>query len=66
MHPAASVIIFTVCSGAGYGLAAVLGLGLLDPSAIATKIAHVLALAMISAGLLSSTFHLKNPQRAGR
>ena len=66
MHPAFSVIVFTVLSGAGYGLAAVLGLGLLDPSALATKIAHFLALAMISAGLLSSTLHLGNPQRAWR
>lgn len=66
MHPAFSVIVFTVLSGAGYGLAAVLGLGLLDPSALATKIAHFLALALISAGLLSSTLHLGNPQRAWR
>ena len=66
MHPALSVIVFTVLSGAGYGLAAVLGLGLLDPSAVATKIAHLLALAMIGGGLISSTFHLGNPQRAWR
>lgn len=66
MHPAFSVIVFTVLSGAGYGLAAVLGLGLLDPSALATKVAHILALTMISAGLLSSTLHLGNPQRAWR
>ena len=66
MHPAPSIIIFTALSGMGYGLAAMLGLGLLDPSAVATKIAHVLALAMISGGLLSSTLHLGNPQRAWR
>jgi sulfite dehydrogenase (quinone) subunit SoeC len=66
MHPAYSVIFFTVASGAGYGLAACLGLGVLDPGLASTKIAHVLALALISAGLVSSTFHLGNPQRAWR
>jgi sulfite dehydrogenase (quinone) subunit SoeC len=66
MHPASSIIIFTTLSGLGYGLAGVLGLGLLDPAAIATKCAHVLALALISVGLLSSTAHLGNPQRAWR
>lgn len=66
MHPAPSIILFTTLSGLGYGLAAVLGLGLLDPAALATKIAHVLALALISGGLLASTLHLGNPQRAWR
>ena len=66
MHPAPSIILFTTLSGLGYGLAAVLGLGLLDPAALATKIAHILALALISGGLLSSTLHLGNPQRAWR
>ncbi len=66
MHPALSIITFTTASGFGYGLAALLGLGLLDPQALATKVAHVAALALISAGLLSSTLHLRNPQRAWR
>src|SRR5215468_11692219 len=66
MHPALSIIVFTTLSGLGYGLAAVLGLGLLDPSALATKLAHLLALGMIAGGLLSSTLHLGNPQRAWR
>ncbi|MGB3501481.1 MAG: DmsC/YnfH family molybdoenzyme membrane anchor subunit [Mesorhizobium sp.] len=66
MHPAPSIIVFTTLSGLGYGLAAMLGLGLLDPSALPTKIAHVLSLALITAGLLSSTLHLGNPQRAWR
>ncbi|WP_378950474.1 dimethyl sulfoxide reductase anchor subunit family protein [Mesorhizobium sp. ANAO-SY3R2] len=66
MHPAPSIIIFTTLSGLGYGLAAVLGLGLLEPAAMATKIAHVAALLMIAGGLLSSTLHLGNPQRAWR
>lgn len=66
MHPAPSIILFTTLSGLGYGLAAVLGIGLLDPSAIATKFAHILALALIVGGLMSSTLHLGNPQRAWR
>src|SRR5262245_8079257 len=66
MHPAASIIVFTTLSGLGYGLAAVLGLGLLDPSLTFTKLAHVLALLFISVGLLASSLHLGNPQRAWR
>lgn len=66
MHPAFSIIVFTTLSGLGYGLAAVLGLGLLDPAALATKIAHILALGLVAAGLMSSTLHLGNPQRAWR
>jgi DMSO reductase anchor subunit len=66
MHPAPSIIVFTVLSGLGYGLAAVLGLGLLDPTAIATKIAWIAALAAIAGGLSSSTLHLGNPRRAWR
>ncbi len=66
MHPALSIIFFTTASGLGYGLAAVLGLGLLDPASVATKLAHVLALALISGGLVSSALHLGNPKRAWR
>src|SRR5262245_28689496 len=66
MHPAFSIIVFTTLSGLGYGLAAILGLGLLDPAATATKIAYVVAVMLIGAGLLSSTLHLGNPQRAWR
>lgn len=66
MHPAYSIIIFTTLSGLGYGLAVILGLGFLDPSALATKIAYLAALALISIGLLASLLHLGNPQRAWR
>lgn len=66
MHPAPSIIVFTTMSGLGYGLAVVLGLGLLDPALAATKVAHVVALTLIAGGLLSSTLHLGNPQRAWR
>lgn len=66
MHPAPSIIVFTTVSGLGYGLAFMLGLGLLDPATVSAGVAHVLALALIAAGLLSSTLHLGNPQRAWR
>lgn len=66
MRPALSIIVFTTMSGLGYGLAIVLSLSLLDPAAMATKAAYVIALALIGGGLLSSTLHLGNPQRAWR
>ncbi|MEO3999993.1 DmsC/YnfH family molybdoenzyme membrane anchor subunit [Mesorhizobium sp. CAU 1732] len=66
MHPALSIIAFTTMSGLGYGLAIMLGLGFLDPSLAVTKVAHVVALMLIGGGLLSSTLHLGNPQRAWR
>lgn len=66
MHPAASVIAFTTLSGLGYGLAFVLALGHGNPAATSTKIAWFLALTLISIGLLCSTLHLGNPQRAWR
>ena len=66
MHPALSVIIFTTLSGFGYGLAAVLGLLQPDPALAAVKVGHVLAFVAISGGLVSSTLHLGNPQRALR
>lgn len=66
MHPAFSIIVFTTLSGLGYGLAAVLGFGVLDPAAASTRVAHVLALLLIGGGLASSTLHLGNPRRAWR
>ncbi|MEM8749653.1 MAG: DmsC/YnfH family molybdoenzyme membrane anchor subunit [Pseudomonadota bacterium] len=66
MHPALSVIAFTTLSGLGYGLAFVLALGHGNPGATSTKIAWFVALALISVGLLCSTMHLGNPQRAWR
>ncbi len=66
MHPALSVIAFTVLSGAGYGLTVVLATGHGNPAHLSTKVAWVVALALIGCGLLSSTLHLGNPQRAWR
>ena len=70
MHPALSVIIFTTLSGAGYGLLFWLGLyavtGLLPADPIFGVVAMMLALGLISIGLLSSMLHLGHPERAWR
>ncbi len=70
MHPAPSLVLFTVLSGAGYGWLALLGL------AAATGRASELtawdaggaaaALLLVTAGLLASTAHLGHPERAWR
>ncbi len=70
MHPASSVIFFTVASGAGYGLLILLGvggaLGWLPSDRWFGATAFGLSLAAITFGLLSSTFHLGHPERAWR
>ncbi len=70
MHPAYSVILFTTSSGAGLGLLFWLGLanalGLLPSSATFGYFSVGLGLTLLSAGLLSSTFHLGRPERAWR
>ncbi|HQT72059.1 MAG TPA: dimethyl sulfoxide reductase anchor subunit [Thiobacillus sp.] len=71
MHPAFSVIFFTVASGAGFGLFSLLfiadtfklGGGFSREQLI---IGGLIALALIVFGLLSSTFHLANPKNAWR
>ena len=70
MHPAYSVIFFTCASGAGYGLLAWLALWSLAGAAEAIplfyQVALVVALVLIVAGLVASTFHLGRPERAWR
>ena len=70
MHPAYSVIIFTSSSGAGYGLLMWLALarltGAWELGPITAFITCLLALALVTAGLLSSTFHLGHPERSWR
>ncbi|UNK48628.1 dimethyl sulfoxide reductase anchor subunit [Lysobacter sp. S4-A87] len=80
MHPALSVIFFTTLSGAGYGVLALLGAMLVSPrtqllvgdNEPATSMlpllvaALLLALGLVTVGLLSSTFHLGKPMRAWR
>ncbi len=69
MHPAYSVIFFTVASGAGLGLMAFMGLGALRFEALPVPFlltAFGLAFALTVGGLLSSTAHLGRPERAWR
>lgn len=71
MHPALSVIFFTVTSGAGYGLFAIACLyHVINPnSAFGNEgilITCTIALLLITCGLISSTFHLANPKNAWR
>lgn len=63
MHPAPSVILFTVASGLGFGMMALLGLGFGPSGPVAGPVACFVALALAGLGLLASTFHLGNPQR---
>src|SRR3972149_952108 len=71
MRPAFSVILLTVLSGAGLGLCALLTLArLLVPANGLGPGMHLaggaLALVLMGAGLISSTFHLANPRNVWR
>ncbi|OYX45658.1 MAG: dibenzothiophene desulfurase [Rhodobacterales bacterium 32-67-9] len=66
MHPAPSVIAFTVLSGAGFGLLAFLALGAVEVYGAAAFLLWGLGYGLAVAGLLASTFHLGNPSRALR
>lgn len=68
MHPALSVIFFTTASGAGYGLLAWVVLSTLTGTVPARSllVAILVALVLVTAGLLSSLFHLGKPARAWR
>jgi len=71
MHPAFSVIFFTVTSGAGYALIGLLALlnflylGMLFDKNTFFIIAST-AVVLFTMGLVSSTFHLANPKNAWR
>ena len=70
MNPAYSVILFTTASGAGYGLLVWLALGVafagIPPAGAVASVGLLLALALVTTGLLSSTLHLGRPERAWR
>lgn len=71
MHPALSVIFFTVVSGAGFGLyslTAILQIFRLGPAMDRAELlsALITAFVLIVAGLISSTGHLANPKNAWR
>ncbi|SPH22789.1 hypothetical protein ASD8599_03537 [Ascidiaceihabitans donghaensis] len=63
MHPAPSVIIFTVFSGMGFGLLFWLGLDATPPTGWTAFAFWLIAYVMAVGGLLSSTFHLGHPER---
>ncbi len=64
MNPAPSVIIFSVLSGAGFGLLAMLGFGAVVPAGWLAFAWWGLGYALAVAGLLAATFHLGNPKNA--
>lgn len=64
MHPAPSVIIFTSLSGLGFGLLTWLGFGFPAVTGWSAFAFFFVAYALAVGGLISSTFHLGNPQRA--
>ena len=66
MHPAPSVIVFTVLSGMGFGYLALLALGVPRVAGLAAFVAWGLGYGLAVAGLVASTFHLGQPKRALR
>jgi sulfite dehydrogenase (quinone) subunit SoeC len=70
MHPATSIIVFTVASGAGYGLLALAItaaiLGALPDDRLFAFVVMAMGTGLVGAGLVSSTFHLGHPERAWR
>jgi DMSO reductase anchor subunit len=70
MHPAYSVIFFTMASGAGYGLLFLLGLArafnLVTRDWWFGAVSIFIALGLVTIGLLASTIHLGHPERAWR
>lgn len=64
MHPAPSVIIFTSLSGLGFGLMFFLGFGMPAVSGWMAFTFFFIAYALAVGGLMASTLHLGNPQRA--
>ncbi len=66
MHPAPSIIFFTVLSGLGLGIMAWLGLGLGPDGGLYPWVASALALALTGAGGICSVGHLGRRENAWR
>lgn len=63
MHPAPSIILFTVLSGAGFGMIFWLGIGAARGDGWIVVLEAAIALGLCTAGLVSSLFHLGQPRR---
>jgi len=64
MHPAPSVILFSVLSGLGFGMLAWLGIGKPPMTGFFAFVFFFVAYALAVGGLLSATFHLGNPKNS--
>ncbi|KAF0676821.1 dimethyl sulfoxide reductase anchor subunit family protein [Profundibacterium mesophilum] len=64
MHPAPSLIAFSLLSGLGFGLLAMLGLGIAAPEGLVGTVFWGLGLGLSGSALLASAFHLGHPERA--
>ena len=64
MHPAPSVIIFSVLSGLGFGLLAYLGVGVVHLAGWNAFFGWGLGYTLAIVGLLAATFHLGNRKNA--
>ena len=64
MHPAPSVILFSVLSGLGFGMLAWLGIGKPLMTGLFAFVFFFVAYALAVGGLLSATFHLGNPKNS--
>lgn len=66
MKPALSIVFFTVFSGGGLGLAAVLAVFAETAAPPQFRAAAILAFGLTAAGLAASSLHLANPKNAWR
>ena len=64
MHPAPSVILFSVFSGMGFGLLAFLGFGFVHAAGWIAFLWWGLGYGLAVIGLLAASFHLGNPKNA--
>lgn len=64
MHPAPSLILFTVLSGLGFGLLAFLGAGWPAPVGWAAFFYYAAGYGLAGGGLIAAAFHLGHPERA--